>query len=137
MSTQVPPSPTHAKTLHFPPRAEPGQSVLLEAAHAVAGHVQVRLVAELARLIEEAVQRGEMKLRARPKLVATTIVRLMEGFIYNDAIAAVEPRLDEGDGSPGLSARARDLKLAGERPEARLGLEPTAPSLPIPSEFPR
>jgi hypothetical protein len=28
-------------------------------------------------------------------LVALTIVRLMEAFIYNDAIAAVGPRLQE------------------------------------------
>jgi AcrR family transcriptional regulator len=56
-----------------------------------------RLIAELASLIEEENQRGDMKLRASPVLVATTIVRVMEGFIYNDAIAAVEPRLDEAD----------------------------------------
>jgi hypothetical protein len=28
-------------------------------------------------------------------LIAYAIVRLIEGLIYNDAIAAVEPRLDE------------------------------------------
>jgi AcrR family transcriptional regulator len=54
-----------------------------------------RLVAALTTLIAEEEERRAMKLRASPHLVAVTIVRLMEGFIYNDAIAAVEPQLDE------------------------------------------
>jgi hypothetical protein len=53
-----------------------------------------RLVAELTRLIKEN-DRQDLQLRAAPELVAFTIVRVMEGFIYNDAIAAVEPRLEE------------------------------------------
>ena len=54
-----------------------------------------RLVAELTRLIAEEDERHPMHLRAAPPLVAFTIVRVMEGFLYNDSIAAVEPRLDE------------------------------------------
>jgi AcrR family transcriptional regulator len=54
-----------------------------------------RLVAELTRLIREEDERHPMDLRAAPGLVAFTIVRVMEGFLYNDSIAAVEPRLDE------------------------------------------
>jgi AcrR family transcriptional regulator len=54
-----------------------------------------RLVAELARLIKQENEREDMQLRAAPELVASTIVRVMEGFIYNDAIAAVEPQLDD------------------------------------------
>lgn len=54
-----------------------------------------RLIAELARLIREENQREDMHLRAEPEVVAMTIVRVMEAFIYNDTIARVEPRLDE------------------------------------------
>jgi AcrR family transcriptional regulator len=54
-----------------------------------------RLVSEAARLIREENERHDMHLRGNPELVATAIVRLMEGFVYNEAIAAVEPRLDE------------------------------------------
>ena len=50
-----------------------------------------RLVAEVTRLIVE----NGIEVRAAPELAAFTIVRVMEGFIYNDAVAAVEPRLDD------------------------------------------
>jgi len=55
---------------------------------------QDRLVAELARIIAEENQREEMHLGADPYLVAYTLVPVLEGFIYNSAIAAVEPRLE-------------------------------------------
>lgn len=61
----------------------------------MSGIHSARLVAELARLINEENEREDMQLRASPELVAFTIVRVMEGFIYNEAIAAVEPRLEE------------------------------------------
>lgn len=54
-----------------------------------------RLVAELARLIREENEREDMHLRAEPEVVAMTLVRVMEAFIYNDTIARVEPRIDE------------------------------------------
>lgn len=54
-----------------------------------------RLVAELTRLIKDENEREDMQLRAAPELVAFTIVRVMEGFLYNDAIAAVEPQLEQ------------------------------------------
>jgi AcrR family transcriptional regulator len=53
-----------------------------------------RLVAQLARQIKAENEREDMHLRASPELVASTIVRVMEGFIYNDAIAAVEPQVE-------------------------------------------
>jgi hypothetical protein len=54
-----------------------------------------RLVGELTRLIREEEERGKMGLRGEPEIVAAAIVRLMESYTFNDAIAAVEPRLDE------------------------------------------
>jgi hypothetical protein len=53
-----------------------------------------RLVAELARLIEEEGQRADLHLGAPADLVAYTVIRVMAGFVYNDAIAAVQPQLD-------------------------------------------
>jgi AcrR family transcriptional regulator len=50
-----------------------------------------RLVAEVTRLIVE----NDIEVRAAPELVAFTIVRVMEGFVYNDTVAAVDPRLDD------------------------------------------
>ena len=50
-----------------------------------------RLVAEVTRLIVD----NDIDVRADPGLVAFTIVRVMEGFVYNDTIAAVEPRIDD------------------------------------------
>ena len=54
-----------------------------------------RLIAELARLIREENEREDMNLRGEPEVVAMTIVRIMEAFIYNDTIAQVDPRIDE------------------------------------------
>jgi len=54
------------------------------------GH-QDRLVAELARLIE----REDIRLGVDPDLVAYTLVRALNGFVYNDSIAAIEPQLDK------------------------------------------
>jgi AcrR family transcriptional regulator len=54
-----------------------------------------RLVAETKRLLEQEDEREGMGLRGSPEVVALAIVRLMEAFVYNDAIAAVEPRFDE------------------------------------------
>ena len=58
------------------------------------GH-QDRLVAELARIIAEENAREDMNLGADPHLVAYTLVRALNGFVYNDSIAAVEPKLDK------------------------------------------
>jgi AcrR family transcriptional regulator len=56
---------------------------------------QDRVVAELARIIEEEDQRADLRLHAPAALVAYTIGRVMGGFIYDDAIAAVDPQIDK------------------------------------------
>jgi len=56
---------------------------------------QDRIVAALATLIAEENEREDMQLGADPDLVAYTLVRALSGFVYNDAIAAIEPRLDK------------------------------------------
>jgi AcrR family transcriptional regulator len=58
------------------------------------GGFQDRLVTVVARLIVEEHERGAFELRADPGDLAYAVVRVIEGFIYNDAIAAVEPEID-------------------------------------------
>jgi AcrR family transcriptional regulator len=59
------------------------------------GTVQRRTVARLAELYREEQRAGTFHPRADPDLLAYAVVRITEGFIYNDAIAAVEPAVDE------------------------------------------
>ena len=54
-----------------------------------------RLVSYLAQRIEDESQHGDLLLRAPANLVAYTIVRVMAGFVYNDAIAAIDPQIDK------------------------------------------
>jgi AcrR family transcriptional regulator len=58
------------------------------------GGYQDRLVAAIAERLQEETERSQLQLRAEPALVAYAIVRVIEGFIYNDAIIAVEPQID-------------------------------------------
>lgn len=59
------------------------------------GPFQDRLVAAVKRLALEEQDRGTLTLPADPDLLAYGIVRLLEGFVYNDAIVAREPAIDE------------------------------------------
>lgn len=59
------------------------------------GAFQDRLVAAVERGLSEEVEAGRLELRAAPELVAYALVRLIEGFLYNDAIVAIEPQIDE------------------------------------------
>jgi AcrR family transcriptional regulator len=59
------------------------------------GSFQNRLVARVQQLLEEERSGGKFHPRARTPALAYAIVRLLEGFIYNDAINALEPRIDE------------------------------------------
>jgi AcrR family transcriptional regulator len=59
------------------------------------GGFQDRLVDKVAEFLRAEVERGPLELRADARSVAYAIIRVTEGFIYNDAIAAVEPRLTE------------------------------------------
>jgi AcrR family transcriptional regulator len=57
--------------------------------------VQRRTVARLADLYREEQRNGSFHPRAAPDTLAYAVVRITEGFIYNDAIVAVEPAVDE------------------------------------------
>lgn len=59
------------------------------------GPFQDRLVAAVKRLALEEQARGTFTPPADPDLLAYGIVRLMEGFVYNDAIIEREPAIDE------------------------------------------
>ena len=61
----------------------------------VRGGFQDRLVDRVAALLREEEARGTLTLRSDPHALAYAIVRLIEGFTYNDAMFALEPRLDE------------------------------------------
>ena len=56
---------------------------------------QDRLVNKIAEFLRAESERSSLALRADPRLIAYAIVRTTEGFVYNDAVAAVEPRLDD------------------------------------------
>ncbi len=51
-------------------------------------------VARLAELYREEEQAGAFHPRVAPDLLAYAVVRLTEGFIYNDALGTVEPAVD-------------------------------------------
>ena len=59
------------------------------------GSVQSRTVARLAELYREEQAAGTFHPRADPDVLAYAVVRITEGFIYNDAIAAVEPAVEQ------------------------------------------
>jgi AcrR family transcriptional regulator len=58
------------------------------------GGVQPRTVASLAALYREEFDAGAFSPRADIASLAYAVVRVTEGFIYNDAIAAVEPQVE-------------------------------------------
>ncbi len=59
------------------------------------GSVQPRTVARLADLYREEQAAGNFRPRVDPDTLAYAVVRVTEGFIYNDAIASVEPAVEE------------------------------------------
>jgi hypothetical protein len=82
--------------------ARPLQVFLQQETHAAlriltgrGGSVQRRTVARLAELYREEQRSGSFYPRADPDTLAYAVVRITEGFIYNDAILAVEPAVDE------------------------------------------
>jgi AcrR family transcriptional regulator len=58
------------------------------------GGVQPRTVARLAALYREEQEHGGWRPKADVDSLAYAVVRVTEGFIYNDAIAAVEPNVE-------------------------------------------
>ena len=62
---------------------------------ATRGPYQDRLVARFAELLETEQARSSWSLDADSGLVAYTIVRVIQSFIYNDTAAALEPRVDD------------------------------------------
>ena len=59
-----------------------------------AGGVQRRTVRRLADLYREEQAAGTFQPRVDPDALAYAVVRLTEGFIYNDALATVEPAVE-------------------------------------------
>lgn len=59
------------------------------------GPFQDRLVGEVRRLLDDEAARGTWTPRADTGLLAYAVVRLIEGFVYNDAIVEREPAVDE------------------------------------------
>ena len=88
-------SAAHDPALHAFLRNETHAALRLMTAPGAGDTLHDRLIAELSRLIREENERTDLHLRAEPEVVAMTIVRVMEAFIYNDTIARVEPRIDE------------------------------------------
>jgi len=58
------------------------------------GSVQRRTVRRLAELYREEQAAGTFRPRVDPDLLAYAVVRLTESFIYNDALATLEPAVD-------------------------------------------
>jgi hypothetical protein len=56
--------------------------------------VQSRTVARLAELYREEQDAGAFQPRVEPTALAYAVVRVTEGFIYNDALATVEPAVE-------------------------------------------
>jgi AcrR family transcriptional regulator len=56
---------------------------------------QDRLVNKIAEFLRSESERSSLTLRADPRLIAYAIVRTTEGFLYNDAVAAIEPRFED------------------------------------------
>jgi AcrR family transcriptional regulator len=78
------------------------QSFLRQETHAAlriltsrGGSVQSRTVNRVAELYREEQAAGAFHPRVDPDVLAYAVVRVTEGFIYNDAIAAVEPAVEE------------------------------------------
>jgi AcrR family transcriptional regulator len=61
------------------------------------GGVQSRTVAKLAELYREEQQAGTFHPRIEPTALAYAVARVTEGFIYNDAIATIEPELERAE----------------------------------------
>jgi transcriptional regulator with XRE-family HTH domain len=59
------------------------------------GPFQDRLVAEVRRLIEIEAARGTWTPRSDTGVLAYGIVRIIEGFVYNDALLVDEPAIDD------------------------------------------
>ena len=59
------------------------------------GPFQDRLVAEVARLMRAEAERGTWEPRGDVTLLAYAVVRLIEGFVYNDAIVQRDTAVDE------------------------------------------
>lgn len=81
--------------------ARPLQTFLLEETHVALriltsreGGVQPRTVAKLAALYREEQQSGAWRPKADVDSLAYAVVRITEGFIYNDAIVAIEPEVE-------------------------------------------
>jgi AcrR family transcriptional regulator len=82
-------------------RARPLQVFLQQETHAALriltsrdGGVQPRTVSRLAELYREEQDAGAFQPRADVVSLAYAVVRVTEGFIYNDAIVALEPEVD-------------------------------------------
>ena len=56
--------------------------------------MQPRTVARLAELYREEQEAGAFKPRVDVLSLAYAVVRVTEGFIYNDAIVAIEPEVE-------------------------------------------
>ncbi|HWX97968.1 MAG TPA: QsdR family transcriptional regulator [Solirubrobacteraceae bacterium] len=61
------------------------------------GGVQSRTVAQLAELYREEQRAGTFRPRIEPAALAYAVVRVTESFIYNDAIATIEPELQRAE----------------------------------------
>jgi AcrR family transcriptional regulator len=81
-----------AEPLHAFLRQE--TQVALRVLTSPAGGVQRRTVRRLAELYREEQAAGSFQPRVDPDLLAYAVVRLTESFIYNDALATVEPAVD-------------------------------------------
>ena len=84
--------------------ARPLQILLKQETHAALriltsrdGGVQSRTVQKLAELYREEQEAGAFQPRADVTALAYAVVRVTEGFIYNDAILAVEPQLNAAE----------------------------------------
>jgi AcrR family transcriptional regulator len=69
-------------------------SVALRVLTSPLGGVQRRTVQRLAELYREEQAAGSFQPRVDPDELAYAVVRLTEGFIYNDALATVEPAVE-------------------------------------------
>jgi AcrR family transcriptional regulator len=58
------------------------------------GRVEGRLVASTVALFREEQERGALVLRLEPEVIAYAAVRVVESFLYNDVICALEPDVD-------------------------------------------
>jgi AcrR family transcriptional regulator len=81
-----------AEPLHAFLRQE--TNVALRVLTSPVGGVQRRTVRRLADLYREEQEAGAFQPRVDPDALAYAVVRLTEGFIYNDALATVEPAVD-------------------------------------------